>query len=157
MTTTTETIWKAFHKELFNFINKRVKDKDISKDILQDVFIKIHLKLKFNIEMQEKSDTPYKLILGTQYLISSKKKDKLEGIEFLSSLYIRKLGVFTEVIQQYKDELIQMLCSNDMELITSVLNLFEVLCINQEIWLYTYYSFLFLEVPQYYSFFFLSF
>jgi RNA polymerase sigma-70 factor (ECF subfamily) len=46
MTTTTETIWKAFHQELFNFINKRVKDKDISKDILQDVFIKIHLKLK---------------------------------------------------------------------------------------------------------------
>lgn len=45
MTTTTETIWKAFHKELFNFINKRVNDKDASKDILQDVFIKIHLKI----------------------------------------------------------------------------------------------------------------
>lgn len=46
MTTTTETIWKSFHQELFNFINKRVQDKDASKDILQDVFIKIHLKLK---------------------------------------------------------------------------------------------------------------
>lgn len=46
MTTTTESIWKTFNLELFNFINKRVKDKDISKDILQDVFIKIHLKLK---------------------------------------------------------------------------------------------------------------
>jgi RNA polymerase sigma-70 factor (ECF subfamily) len=46
MTTTTETIWKAFHKELFNFINKRVNDQDVSKDILQDVFMKIHLKLK---------------------------------------------------------------------------------------------------------------
>lgn len=45
MTTTTETIWKAFHDELFNFINKRIKDKDVSKDILQDVFVKIHLKL----------------------------------------------------------------------------------------------------------------
>ena len=45
MTTTTETIWNAFHKELFNFINKRVNDKEASNDILQDVFIKIHLKL----------------------------------------------------------------------------------------------------------------
>jgi RNA polymerase sigma-70 factor (ECF subfamily) len=45
MTTTTETIWKSFHQELFNFINKRVNDKDASKDILQDVFIKIHLKI----------------------------------------------------------------------------------------------------------------
>ncbi|MDF2447615.1 MAG: sigma-70 family polymerase sigma factor [Bacteroidota bacterium] len=45
MTPTTETIWKAFHQELFNFINKRVNDKDVSKDILQDVFIKIHLKI----------------------------------------------------------------------------------------------------------------
>lgn len=43
--TTTETIWKAFHKELFNFINKRVNDKEASNDILQDVFIKIHLKI----------------------------------------------------------------------------------------------------------------
>jgi len=46
MTTTTESIWQAFHDELFNFINKRVKDKEVSKDILQDVFVKIHLKLK---------------------------------------------------------------------------------------------------------------
>lgn len=46
MTTSTETIWQAFHKELFNFINKRVNDTNVSKDILQDVFIKIHLKLK---------------------------------------------------------------------------------------------------------------
>jgi RNA polymerase sigma-70 factor (ECF subfamily) len=43
---TTELIWQTFHKELFNFIHKRIKDKDITKDILQDVFIKIHLKLK---------------------------------------------------------------------------------------------------------------
>lgn len=43
--TTTEHIWKQFHKELYGFILKRVKDTDISKDILQDVFVKIHQKL----------------------------------------------------------------------------------------------------------------
>ena len=45
MTITTENIWKEFHNELFNFINKRVKDSDTANDILQDIFIKIHLKL----------------------------------------------------------------------------------------------------------------
>lgn len=43
---TTTNIWQEFHQQLFNFINKRVKDKDIANDILQDVFIKIHLKLE---------------------------------------------------------------------------------------------------------------
>lgn len=45
MTITTENIWNEFHNELFNFIIKRVKDTDIANDILQDIFIKIHLKL----------------------------------------------------------------------------------------------------------------
>ncbi|PCI31187.1 MAG: RNA polymerase sigma factor SigZ [Flavobacteriaceae bacterium] len=37
----TENIWKNFHKELKNFILKKVKDKNIANDILQDVFLKI--------------------------------------------------------------------------------------------------------------------
>lgn len=41
----TETIWNEFHNELFGFINKRVKNRDVTNDILQDVFIKVHLKL----------------------------------------------------------------------------------------------------------------
>lgn len=36
-----ELIWNDFHKELEGFINSRIKDRDITKDILQDVFIKI--------------------------------------------------------------------------------------------------------------------
>jgi len=38
-------IWNQFNKELLYFINKRIKNNDISKDILQDVFIKIHLNI----------------------------------------------------------------------------------------------------------------
>jgi len=45
MKTNTATIWEEFHRQLFGFINKRVKDKDIANDILQDTFVKIHLKL----------------------------------------------------------------------------------------------------------------
>jgi len=40
-----ESIWKDHHNQLLNFINKRVKDKDESEDILQDVFVKILSKI----------------------------------------------------------------------------------------------------------------
>lgn len=36
-----ELIWKDFHKELEGFIISRVKKREITNDILQDVFIKI--------------------------------------------------------------------------------------------------------------------
>ncbi len=36
-----DLIWKDFHKELEGFINSRVKDGDMTKDIFQDIFIKI--------------------------------------------------------------------------------------------------------------------
>jgi RNA polymerase sigma-70 factor (ECF subfamily) len=45
MNETMETIWKDHHDQLLNFINKRVKDRDESEDILQDVFVKILLKI----------------------------------------------------------------------------------------------------------------
>ncbi|NMH89597.1 RNA polymerase sigma factor SigZ [Flavivirga algicola] len=41
MNQTPENIWNDFHKELKNFILKKVKDENITNDILQDVFIKI--------------------------------------------------------------------------------------------------------------------
>lgn len=37
-----QQIWVDFHKELKGYIFSRVKDKDLTNDILQDVFIKIH-------------------------------------------------------------------------------------------------------------------
>lgn len=45
MTHNTQDIWDSFKESLFFFILKRVKDEDVSKDILQEVFIKIHLNL----------------------------------------------------------------------------------------------------------------
>jgi len=45
MTATTESIWADFHRELLAFIRRRVADPDTAHDLLQDVFVKIHLKL----------------------------------------------------------------------------------------------------------------
>ncbi len=41
----TEKIWEEYHNKLFYFIKSRVNDDFISKDILSDVFMKIHTKL----------------------------------------------------------------------------------------------------------------
>ena len=40
----TEEIWNEFNKQLLGFIQSKVNNKDTAEDILQDVFIKIHLK-----------------------------------------------------------------------------------------------------------------
>jgi RNA polymerase sigma-70 factor (ECF subfamily) len=37
-----ELIWSNFHNELERFIYSRVKEQDVTNDILQDIFIKIH-------------------------------------------------------------------------------------------------------------------
>ena len=42
MNKTLQQIWSDFNKELYRFILSRVKDSDHAKDILQDVFLKIH-------------------------------------------------------------------------------------------------------------------
>lgn len=41
----TEKIYSEFKDELYRFILSRVKDSQVAKDILQEVFIKIHLNL----------------------------------------------------------------------------------------------------------------
>jgi len=40
-----ETIWRENHEQLLTFINKRIKNKEESEDILQEVFIKILSKI----------------------------------------------------------------------------------------------------------------
>lgn len=50
-----ETIWRENHDQLLAFINKRIKNKEESEDILQEVFIKILSKigtLKDNSKLQ---------------------------------------------------------------------------------------------------------
>ena len=39
----TEEIWNRFCCELEQFIKQRIKDKTAAEDLLQDIFIKIHL------------------------------------------------------------------------------------------------------------------
>jgi RNA polymerase sigma-70 factor (ECF subfamily) len=43
MPVTTEHVWEAFHTPLQQFIRRRVSDEATAEDVLQDVFLKIHL------------------------------------------------------------------------------------------------------------------
>ncbi len=41
----THEIWDSLKESLFYFILKEVKDEELSKDLLQEVFLKVHVKL----------------------------------------------------------------------------------------------------------------
>lgn len=45
MKTRIELVWNEHHKELKRFVLSKINDKDISNDILQDVFLKLHSKI----------------------------------------------------------------------------------------------------------------
>jgi len=42
---TTQNIWTSYNREVKQFILSKVKNEQISNDLLQDTFIKIHTKL----------------------------------------------------------------------------------------------------------------
>ncbi|OIQ27767.1 MAG: hypothetical protein BM564_11860 [Bacteroidetes bacterium MedPE-SWsnd-G2] len=49
----TKDIWDTFHEELYGFIKSRVNDDELSKDLLQEVFVKIHNKVD-SLEQKDK-------------------------------------------------------------------------------------------------------
>lgn len=91
MTSTTETIWRTFHKELFNFINKRIKDKDVSNDILQDVFIKIHLKLNTLTDQEKLTSWVYQITRNSVLDYFKKQKPQVEVSDNLAEFKEEKL------------------------------------------------------------------
>lgn len=45
METTTEALWETLHDQLLRFIRARVPDETSAEDILQDVFLKVHVRI----------------------------------------------------------------------------------------------------------------
>ncbi|MES2762339.1 MAG: RNA polymerase sigma factor SigZ [Bacteroidota bacterium] len=113
--TTTETIWKGFHSELFNFINKRVKDRDVSKDILQDVFIKIHLKLKTLNDKDKLASWVYQITRNS--ILDHFKKQKLQVSLPESLIELKEEKVFNEELANCLKPMIEQLPDNYKEAI----------------------------------------
>ena len=78
----TEKIWIKFKDELLGFIILKVKDKEIAQDILQEVFIKIHLKLSSISEKDKLSSWIYQIARNTiiDYYRKNKKTEIVDEL-----------------------------------------------------------------------------
>lgn len=71
----TEKIWNEFNNELLGFVKSKINDTEIAKDILQEVFIKIH-KNKNSLKENEKiSSWVYQITRNTIIDYYRKKKN----------------------------------------------------------------------------------
>lgn len=61
----TSSIWHSFNKQIFQFIFKQVRDSEQAEDILQDVFVKIHLKLHTLSEREKLLSWVYSITRNT--------------------------------------------------------------------------------------------
>ena len=79
----TEIIWEEYHDKLFYFIKSRVNDDFVSKDILSEVFIKIHTKLYTVKESSKIKSWVYQITRNTiiDYYRHSKNEFKFKEYE----------------------------------------------------------------------------
>lgn len=75
MTVTIERVWQDFNLQLKRFIYSRIKDDDISNDILQDVYIKIHEKIHELKDSDKLQSWVYQITRNTVIDYLRKKKD----------------------------------------------------------------------------------
>jgi len=78
----TEKIWEEFNNQLLGFIKSKVNNQSIAKDILQDVFIKIHLKSDTLTENSKLQSWLYQITRNT--IIDYYRKKKLPISDELS-------------------------------------------------------------------------
>lgn len=75
-----QNIWKDLHQELQKFIFFKVKNKEISEDILQDVFLKIQLHVHTLKDSSKLTSWVYQITRNT-ILDHFRKKNNLSSIE----------------------------------------------------------------------------
>lgn len=79
-----ELIWNQFSEKLKNFLLKRVGDLDVANDLLQEVFLKIHLKLPLLKEEKKVEKWVFQIAynqLNDFYRSKSKNKNQPLGTE----------------------------------------------------------------------------
>ncbi len=69
-----QNIWNDFKHEIFGFIKARIKDVEAAEDILQDVFVKIHLNAKSLNENDKLTSWAYQITRNTIIDYYRKKK-----------------------------------------------------------------------------------
>lgn len=115
----TEEIWNQFRNELHGFILSRVSDKDVADDLLQEIFIKIHLKKDTLQESSKLTSWVYQIARNTiidHYRKGKAPEDEVEQLELPPVEELEKVGIsFNQCIRpfidrlepKYKDALVQ--------------------------------------------------
>ncbi|WP_394772679.1 sigma-70 family RNA polymerase sigma factor [Flavobacterium sp.] len=80
-----QNIWKDLHYELQKFIFSKVQNKQISEDILQDVFVKIQLHVHTLKDSSKLTSWVYQITRNTilDYFRKDKNIDSLENIDII--------------------------------------------------------------------------
>lgn len=85
----TQKIWDNFNDELYFFILKKVKDKDIANDVFQDTFLKIHTNL-FSLKSEDKAR-------GWVFQIA---RNEIFDYFNKASVHVEKSGIYEEISSQ---------------------------------------------------------
>lgn len=78
-----QVIWKDLAQELYAFTLSKVKDKDASKDIVQDIFLKAHLNIHKLRDLSKLNSWMYQIARNTiyDYFRANKPSVEIENIE----------------------------------------------------------------------------
>ncbi|MBL4707975.1 MAG: RNA polymerase sigma factor SigZ [Flavobacteriales bacterium] len=88
---TTQAIWGDFRNELLGFIKARVNDTNIAEDILQEVFIKIHLNVKSLQTKDRLASWVYQITRNT-IIDYYRKKEPLKNAKQISMTFEKSLA-----------------------------------------------------------------
>lgn len=88
---TTQAIWGDFRNELLGFIKSRVNDIDVAEDILQEVFIKIHLNIDSLQKENRLTSWVYQITRNT-IIDYYRKKEPLKNANQISMVFEKSLA-----------------------------------------------------------------
>ena len=101
----TTQIWNQFNDRIYAFILSRINDEEIAKDLLQEVFIKIHTKLDTLNDQSSLSSWMFTVTRNTIYDYYRQKKTRQ-----------KEQAVLTDNAHLFEDEDLNMFCETCLHL-----------------------------------------
>jgi len=87
-----EEIWESFNKELQNYVKRRVPDKNLADDIVQDVFLKVMKNMQKLNEVKNVQQYLYKITRNTMVDSFRSRKLMLQELELSTSVHSNHLN-----------------------------------------------------------------
>jgi len=115
----TTQIWKEFNEQLLSFIKTRVSDDEIAKDILQEVFIKIHKKID-SIKDSEKITSWVYQITRNSIIDFYRKEKKKSTIPNLENISLQEIDVQNPDFSKCISPFLKQLSEKDRELLNKI-------------------------------------